>query len=263
MDHDAGVSWRYVDAFAVGLSHRENDTPCQDRCAGAVIASLDGGDVFVTVVSDGAGSAAHAERGAQIVCDVLATVVGEAVRASSDLDRIGDELVRSWFLCAREAVREEARALDGEIREYAATALLAVASDHQTLCARIGDGGIVLRRTPADAFEVALWPDSGEYANQTYFITDDAAAERIAIARFDDVSDVVAFSDGLQNLALEQATRTAFPPFFLPLVAAVRRARDTNGKLHAELVDYLNSPAINERTADDKSLVVGCRITPT
>ena len=154
-------------------------------------------------------------------------------------------------------------ALDGEIREYAATALLAVASDHQTLCARIGDGGIVLRRTPADAFEVALWPDSGEYANQTYFITDDAAAERIAIARFDDVSDVVAFSDGLQNLALEQATRTAFPPFFLPLVAAVRRARDRNGKLHAQLVDYLNSPAINERTADDKSLVVGCRMTPT
>jgi len=46
-------------------------------------------------------------------------------------------------------------------------------------------------------------------------------------------------------------------------VAAVRRARYTNGKLHAELVDYLNSPAINERTADDKSLVVGCRITPT
>ncbi len=36
-----------------------------------------------------------------------------------------------------------------DIREYAATALLAVASDHQTLCARIGDGGIVLRRTPA------------------------------------------------------------------------------------------------------------------
>jgi hypothetical protein len=119
----------------------------------------------------------------------------------------------------------------------------------------------VLRRTPEAAFEVALWPQSGEYANQTYFITDDAAAERIAIARFDDVSDVVAFSDGLQYLALEHATRTAFPPFFLPLVAAVRGARDSNGKLHAELVDYLNSPAINERTDDDKSLVVGCRMS--
>jgi hypothetical protein len=254
------VSWRYVDAFAVGISHRDTNTPCQDRCAGTVVSSIDGGDVFVTIVSDGAGSAAHSERGAQVVCDTLVALVGEAVRASSDLDRIGDELVRSWFLVAREALREEARALDVEIREFAATALLAVASERQTVCARIGDGGIVLRRTSEDAFEVALWPDSGEYANQTYFVTDDAAAERIAIARFDDVSDVVAFSDGLQNLALEHATRTAFPPFFLPLVAAVRAARATNGKLHAELVDYLNSPAINERTDDDKSLVVGCRI---
>lgn len=256
------MSWRFVDAFAVGLSHLGTDVPCQDRCAGAVVASLDGGDAFVTIVSDGAGSAAYAERGAQVVCDTLVAAVSEAVRASSDLDRISDELVRSWFLCARESLREESRERDAEIRDFAATALLAVASDHQTLCARIGDGGIVLRRTPEDAFEVALWPDSGEYANQTYFITDDAAAERIAIARFDDVSDVVAFSDGLQNLALEHATRTAFAPFFLPLVAAVRGARETNGKLHAELVDYLNSPAINGRTDDDKSLVVGCRILP-
>ena len=227
------MSWRYVDAFAVGISHRENDAPCQDRCAGAVVASDDGGDVFVTIVSDGAGSAAHAERGARAVCDTLIEVVGAAVRESSDLDRISDELVRSWFLTVREGLREQARSMETEIREFAATALLAVASDHQTLCARIGDGGIVLRRTPEAAFEVALWPQSGEYANQTYFITDDAAAERIAIERFDDVSDVVAFSDGLQYLALEHATRTAFPPFFLPLVAAVRGARDSKGKLHA------------------------------
>lgn len=256
------MSWRCVDAFAIGISHRDTDVPCQDRCTSAVVPSSDGGDVFVTVVSDGAGSAAHSERGAQVVCDTLAGMVSAAVRASSDLDRIGDELIRSWFLSAREALREESRELGVEIREFAATALLAVASDHQTVCARIGDGGIVVRRTLADAFEVALWPDGGEYANQTYFITDDAAAERIAIARFDEVSDVVAFSDGLQYLALEHATRTAFGPFFAPLVAAVRGARDTNGKLHTQLVEYLNSAAINERTDDDKSLVVGCRILP-
>jgi hypothetical protein len=254
------VSWRYVDASAVGISHRESDAPCQDRCTAAVVPSRDGGDVFVTIVSDGAGSAAYAERGAQLVCDTLFDVVSRSVLVSSDLDEITDELVRSWFLTAREGLRAAARTMQAEIREYAATALLGVATDHQTLCARIGDGGIVLRRTLQAPFEVALWPDGGEYANQTYFITDDAAAERIAIARFADVSDIISFSDGLQYLALEHATRTAFSPFFGPLVAAVRAARDANGKLRAELVDYLNSPTINERTDDDKSLVVGCRL---
>ncbi len=255
------MSWRYVDGFAVGLSHRASDAPCQDRCVCAVVASGDGADVFVTIVSDGAGSAAHSERGAQLVCDTLLNLVGARVRLCSDLDRIEDELVRSWFLAARESLRAAARELQVDIREFAATALLAVASDHQTLCARIGDGGIVLRRTPAAPFEVALWPESGEYANQTFFITDDAAAERIAVARFDDVSDVVAFTDGLQYLALEHATRTAFAPFFAPLVAAVRGAGGANGKLRAELIDYLNSPTINDRTDDDKALAVGCRMS--
>lgn len=255
------MSWRYVDGFAVGLSHRANHTPCQDRCVCAVVPSGDGGDVFVTIVSDGAGSAAHSERGAQLVCDTLLELVSGCVRPSSDLDRIEDELARSWFLAARESLRAAAREMEVDIRELAATALLAVASDHQTLCARIGDGGIVVRRTPDAPFEVALWPESGEYANQTFFITDDAAAERITIARFDDVSDVVAFTDGLQYLALEHATRTAFSPFFVPLVAAVRSAGGTNGKLRTQLIDYLNSPAINERTDDDKALAVGCRIS--
>jgi hypothetical protein len=227
-----------------------------------VVSSADGGDVLLSVVSDGAGSAVHSDRGAQLVCDTLLELAGEMVRASSDLDRLEDELVRSWFLAARERLRGLARDAQTEIREFAATALLAIASDHQTLCARIGDGGIVLRRAPDAAFEVALWPDAGEYANQTFFVTDDAAAERIAIARFDDVWDVVAFSDGLQNLALEQSTRSAFPPFFTPLVAAVRSGAVANGALHAQLAAFLNSPPVNERTDDDKSLVVGCRMEP-
>ncbi len=258
MDYDTSVTWRYVDAFAVGMEHRETDAPCQDRCACAVVPSQAGGDVLVTIVSDGAGSAAHAETGAQLVCDAFIDVVSRAVRVKGDLNGLADDLVRSWFLAVRERLRALARATHTDVRDYAATALLAIASDHQTLCARIGDGGIVLRRTPESAFEVALWPDTGEYANQTYFITDDGAAERIAIARFDDVSDVVTFSDGLQHLALEAATRSAFARFFLPLVAAVRRAGA--GNLQAELVDYLNSATINARTADDKSIVVGCRI---
>jgi hypothetical protein len=252
------VTWRYVDAFAVGMAHRETDAPCQDRCACAVVPNRDGADVLVTIVSDGAGSAAYAERGAQIVCDTLIEVVRAAVRNTRDLHGIDDAAVRAWFLAAREQLATLAETTHTEIREYAATALLAIADDHQTLCARIGDGGIVLRRTPESAFEVALWPDGGEYANQTYFVTDEAAAERIAIARFDGVCDVVTFSDGLQHLALEAATRSAFARFFLPLVAAVRAAE--NGNLQAELIDYLNSAAINERTADDKSIVVGCRI---
>ena len=254
------MTWRCVGGFAVGTSHRESKTPCQDRCACNVTASRDGGEVLVAVVSDGAGSALYSERGAQLVCDTLLGLVRDDVAGSSDLDRIGDESVRSWFLQVRELLRALARETQTEIRDYAATALIAIASERQTLCARIGDGGIVLRRAADAPFEVALWPEAGEYANQTYFVTDDSAPERIAIARFDEVQDLVAFSDGLQHLALERATRSAFGPFFIPLVSTVRESAESNGKLQESLVAYLNSTTVNERTDDDKSLVIGCRL---
>jgi hypothetical protein len=262
VDFDAGVTWRYVDGFATGTSHLETQTPCQDRCACAVFASADGGEVFVTVVSDGAGSAAFSERGAQTVCDDLLEQVAAAVRESSDLDALSDEMVRSWFLGVRERLRLMARETGSEIREFAATALLVVASERQTICAQIGDGGIVLRRGPGEPFEIAVWPEGGEYANQTFFVTDDAAPERIELRRFDEVADVVAFSDGLQNLALQQSSKSAFEPFFGPLIQTVRTRDSEFDAFRGELVAYLNSEAVNRRTDDDKSLAVGCRLPP-
>jgi hypothetical protein len=254
------VTWRYVDGFAVGTAHVGSETPCQDRCTCTVIQSNDGGEVFVTVVSDGAGSAALSEIGAQAVCDVLNELVGERVRECSDLDEVSDELVRSWLLEVRERLRATARAAETDLREYAATALLAIVGERQALCAQIGDGGIVFRRTPEDPFELALWPANGEYANQTFFVTDSTAAERIEIRRYDHIYDVIAFSDGLQNLALSHATRSPFAPFFEPLVRTVRGNGAANGDVRKELIAYLNSPAINQRTDDDKSLAIGCRM---
>jgi hypothetical protein len=253
------MSWRYVSAIAVGTSHLRTDMPCQDRVACAVVPCPDGADVFVGVVSDGAGSAAFAERGAATVCERLPVLVRDALARSSDLDAVSDDDVRTWFLRLRDELRTQAGDTDAELREFSATVLLAVASDHQTLCAAVGDGAVVVRAGAGAPFEVALWPEGGEYVNQTYFLTDDAVAERVAIRRFDGVTDVIAFSDGLQQLALERATRTAFEPFFAPLVRTVRESAAPPDELARSLAAYLDSDAVNQRTDDDKALLVGCR----
>ena len=254
------MSWRFVDGFAAGTSHLQTHSPCQDRCACAVVPSADGAQVLVAVVSDGAGSAPRSEEGATLVCERLLESAAEAVRASSDLDALADETVRSWFLDIRERLRGKAREAGGDVRDYAATALLAVASDHQALCAQLGDGGIVFRRSASEPFELAVWPGGGEYANETFFVTDDGAPERIELRRYDRVVDVVAFSDGLQHLALEHASRSAYAPFFGPLVETVRSRAGAHDAVRAELLAYLNSDAINRRTDDDKSLAIACRI---
>ena len=253
------MSWRYVDGFAAGTSHLDAETPCQDRSACRVVAAP-GGDVLVCVVSDGAGSAAHSDAGAQAVCDVLLAQAVDAVRGAGGLDAIGDDDVAAWFALAREHVCAMARAAGCEPREYAATALLAVAGADGTICAQIGDGAIALREGPAMPFEIAVWPENGEYANHTYFVTDDDAGAHVSVRRFAAARDVVALTDGLQSLALEFASRSAFPRFFEPLVETVRDASTDDGALRDALIAYLGSDAINARTDDDKCLAIGCRI---
>lgn len=251
--------WRCVDGYAIGTSHRATQTPCQDRCASTVFTAQDGGEVMVSVVSDGAGSAGRAEQGAQIVCDTLLSCALAALHQSSDLDLVEDEIVRSWLAEARDRIRSQAGDDESRIGDYNATGLLAIAAPQQTLCAQIGDGAIVVRANESAEWTVALWPEETQYANETFFVTDLAVAEHVQIARFDAVSDVVVFSDGLQRLALEQATRAAFPRFFSAMVNTVRAGSDRDS-LRENLLAYLNSEAINARTDDDKSLAIACRI---
>ncbi len=244
-----------MDGYAAGTSHLASETPCQDRCR---TTTFGGGSIVVAVLSDGAGSAAHAEDGADAVCDALLDEIAAALEREPDLAAIDDDAVREWFTAARARLAALAAASGTDVREYSATALVCVAGDAHTICAQVGDGGIVVR--DGGAPEVALWPAGGEYANQTFFVTDEDVRERVETRRFARVDDVAVFSDGLTRLALAQATRTAFAPFFDPLVATVRTSALTEDGLRAELIAYLGSEAVNARTDDDKALAVACRL---
>jgi hypothetical protein len=68
------------------------------------------------------------------------------------------------------------------------------------------------------------------------------------------------FSDGLQRLALVYESQTAYTPFFEPMFSVLRKADlaacDT---LSDQLARFLSSPKVNERTDDDKTLVLATR----
>ena len=71
-------------------------------------------------------------------------------------------------------------------------------------------------------------------------------------------------TDGLQGLALRFASREAHGPFFEPMFARLRReARRGLDGLHGELARFLDSPAVNQRTDDDKTLVLATRLSAT
>jgi hypothetical protein len=125
---------------------------------------------------------------------------------------------------------------------------------------QIGDGAIVYQAEDG-RYVPALWPQSGEYANCTWFLTDRDASTRVQAARARGVHEVALFTDGLQGLALHFVSRAAHGPFFAPMFARLRGMRPTRPRgLAGELRAFLDSPAVNQRTDDDKTLVLATRL---
>jgi hypothetical protein len=76
------------------------------------------------------------------------------------------------------------------------------------------------------------------------------------------VDEVAIFTDGLQMLALNMESRTVHQPFFSDLFRYLRMANDADkvSILNGKLATYLDSPGINGRTDDDKTLFLATRL---
>jgi hypothetical protein len=106
-----------------------------------------------------------------------------------------------------------------------------------------------------------FWPDSGAYANCTYFVSDSDATAHLRVAIRANVTEVALFSDGLHAIALHHASRSAFAPFFTPLFARLRReAGGPAAILVPALAELLDSPGVRKRADDDRTLVLATRL---
>jgi hypothetical protein len=88
-----------------------------------------------------------------------------------------------------------------------------------------------------------------------------AAAALLAQRRFSPlrpVDQVALFSDGLLTLALNVDENQPYAPFFTPLFAFAKEATDEAQATQA-LATFLDSERVNQRTHDDKTLVLVTR----
>lgn len=244
--------WRAVSASVIGTSHEKRGQPCQDA---AWYGSE--GEVFVAACADGAGSALRAEVGARLACQEAVVAALADIREGYRLCLDDPSRVRRWFGRARARLSHEACVQNVPSRDYACTLLLAAIDERGGLFGQVGDGAIVLFHE--DRYNHVFWPDGGEYANQTTFLTDPDfdACLQLDAASFP-LDRVALFSDGLQRLALHEATRTAHGPFFVPLFAKLLATADA-ATLEPALRRWLGSDAINQRTDDDKTLLLAVR----
>ena len=252
--------WRTVAASVAGTSHAGAGQPCADACAVRVLPMAEHGALLVAVAADGAGTSEHAPDGARLACEAILAQAELRAGSGGDLSTFVREDVLEWLEAARCRIAEAARSRALEMRDFSCTLLAALVDEASAVFFQIGDGAVVYRRE-GEEYRPALWPQSGEYANCTWFVTDDDAAERVQMTVAENVDEVALLTDGLQGLALRFGSREAHGPFFEPMFARLRGENEAEG-LVDELKAFLGSTSVNQRTDDDKTLALATRLHP-
>ncbi|MCP5515769.1 MAG: protein phosphatase 2C domain-containing protein [Verrucomicrobiales bacterium] len=255
--------WRTVSAVVSGARHRLHQQACQDVLRTAVI---DEHRLLVTL-ADGAGSAKYGGDGAELAtAAALRRLAGYRPASTPPASASGpaDDLpatIRQSLADARTAIEQEAARRKVAPRELATTLLVAVATADWIAAGQIGDGAVIWGEG-ADEWRTLTRPASGEYLNETVFVTSEGALATAQIVRQEGpVREVALFSDGLQMLALKLATAEPHAPFFRPLFRWHREARDPIAAART-LDQWLRSPRVTERTDDDLSLCLAAWDTP-
>lgn len=242
--------WRWAAASKIGTSHQRLGTRKQD----AYRVSRQGEDSLCAVISDGAGSASHGGEGASLVCRWLTANVKQWLLAHDCLP--DDEQVLCWVDDTRDRLSEIATKRDVTRRQFAATLVMLIAHRDEMLALQVGDSALVGRKD--GAWEAICWPENGEFASTTYFVTDDPTV-RLRSYRLPLEHDAFAmFSDGLESVALEHLSHQPYPRFLDPMIKPVDLA-DGHGRLRElskALGRYLESPGLCDRTDDDKTLIL-------
>ena len=248
--------WKTVYQSVQGTSHEQSGWPCQDSSSAR---QVDTGSetVLVLACSDGAGSAEFSQIGSQAACATLVDLVSAETRMMRHLGTVDRKRARAWVKQVHRAVGVQADLREVAARQLACTLLFAVLGEHGAAFGQIGDGAIVVHGD--DDYRTEFWPQSGEYANTTNFVSDRRWDSHFEFAWHDEpVDEVALFSDGLQMLALDYTTRQVHAPFFAPLFASLREQPGA-AQLQEPMRAFLDSPQLAERTDDDKTLMLASR----
>lgn len=249
--------WKVLAKSVQGSSHKRVDSVCQDACQVADYLKEESA-ILVLTASDGAGSAEHSDVGSQLACQVVHRIVNERLQQSPELFAVSRDDAIGWYEQVRSELQQEADARAVPVRQLACTLLIAVVTDSGAAFCQVGDGAIVIR--DQEGLRPVFWPQSGEYANTTNFVTSCRLEQDLMFEWHEGaIEELSLFTDGLQSLALNYATKQAHQPFFTPLLETLRKHPNPE-ELLGPMQAFLESKNVTDRTDDDLTLILATRI---
>ena len=189
---------------------------------------------------------------------------------------------------ARAAIERLVRVIPSHpISDYNCTLIL-IAWVYDTIAAiQVGDGAAIVQKD--DSYTMLTIPLRGEYANETYFITEPRHRDIVFPNETSGINAVTLFTDGLQRLAIDFAAKKADQSFMHDALAAIRTPlSNQHGKHHTNansaagnnrlsqhvfgwpdcattnpedtaLLDWLCSPEVAQNVEDDATIIVATK----
>ena len=253
--------WRFAHASAIGLAHINQNTDCQDRFACRTMTTANDGEILIAVVADGAGSAEKGFRGAEMACELFTAEIADFLNSkNASVKSLNADFGRRWIEYFQQKIGDIAQTDEKTLRDYATTLVAAVIGETSAIFYQVGDGGIVYSASgAAQSYRFGVAPAESLYVNMTDFLTDETAFEKLRFEVIENsVEDVILFSDGIFAVAVDYQTNQPHEPFLMPMIAPLRNGRGADG-LNEKLESFLSSPKLNEKTDDDKTIILASR----
>lgn len=214
-------------------------------------------------LADGAGSAKHGAHGAEALvaegCRLLVERFADFVESKNGAD-LKLEITRH-LLGRLEASSER---LGVGLKELASTFLAVAATRDRFLIIHVGDG--VIGYVKDGHGLVASGPENSEFANQTTFVTSEAAALGMRILRGDlqGVAGFVLMSDGTATSLYDSRTRELAPACakLVRVVSAAPSVQTKNPEYRKQLRRLMDTK-IRIATKDDCSIGILARKLPS
>jgi hypothetical protein len=249
--------WRVFCASATGKRNLEHGVAGQDASHYIVA-----GDVLVAIVCDGAGSVPEGRSGAEFVARALAEELANAAQGDPglcDVEALGSARLEAVIRGGVDVVRTRlgALAVSRELapHDFSCTLVGCVASPGGGCFLQIGDGFAIQQAANGDC--ALSHPENGEYADETYFVTDETWNEHLRITPLPAPQPgcvIGLLSDGTAPFAVNRARSGFFRPFIDPIAAYLREATAMTG--NEALRNLLESPRAVEISPDDKTLLL-------
>jgi serine/threonine protein phosphatase PrpC len=133
----------------------------------------------VALVADGAGSAKYSRYGSQLICQTIGSFLSGVLSQSLNVT----EIKQGFKAALAETIFQltiEAEAQQTSVKDYASTVLVLVCfydvtqQQYLYISLAVGDGVIALYQPTSQTLQLLNQPDTGEYAGETCFLTEDS-----------------------------------------------------------------------------------------